>query len=58
MKGFSLFGVEELDWPAQSPDLNPIRHNLVAEWEQIPAARFQNVVENPLRIAEAVIAAF
>ena len=21
-----LFGVEELDWPAQSPDLNPIKH--------------------------------
>lgn len=23
---FSKFGVEELDWPAQSPDLNPIPH--------------------------------
>ncbi len=25
-KWFSQFGVEELDWPAQSPDLNPIQH--------------------------------
>ncbi len=23
---FSQFGVEELDWSAQSPDLNPIQH--------------------------------
>jgi len=22
----SEFGVEELDWPAQTPDLNPIEH--------------------------------
>lgn len=60
-KWFSQFGVEELDWPAQSPDLKPIHHlwdelragpyyptsvldltdTLVAEWEKIPAARFQ-----------------
>lgn len=25
-KLFSKFGVEELDWPAQSPDLNPVPH--------------------------------
>lgn len=25
-KWFSQFGVEELDWPAQSLDLNPTRH--------------------------------
>ncbi len=25
-KWFSWFGVEELDCPAQSPDLNPIQH--------------------------------
>ena len=25
-KWFVEIGVEELDWPAQSPDLNPIKH--------------------------------
>ena len=25
-KWFDKIGVEELDWPAQSPDLNPIKH--------------------------------
>ena len=25
-KWFVEIGVEELDWPAQSPDLNPIQH--------------------------------
>lgn len=48
------FDLEELDWPAESPDLNYTRHlwdelkdyrpritnALVAEWEEIPAARF------------------
>ncbi|KAK1790588.1 hypothetical protein P4O66_014464, partial [Electrophorus voltai] len=34
----SEFGVEELDWPAQSPDLNPIEH-LWDELEQRLRAR-------------------
>ena len=34
----SEFGVEELDWPAQSPDLNPIDH-LWDELEQSLQAR-------------------
>jgi hypothetical protein len=25
-KWFVEIGVEELDWPAQSPDLNPVKH--------------------------------
>jgi hypothetical protein len=25
-KWFVEIGVEELDWPAQSPDLNPLKH--------------------------------
>jgi hypothetical protein len=80
-KWFIKLGVEELDWPAQSPDLNPIEYlwdeldrrlwarpnrpssvpeltnTLVAEWKQVPAAMFQNLVENLPRRAEAIIAA-
>jgi hypothetical protein len=52
--------LEELDWPAQSPDLNPHGMNwnadcptsvpdltsaLVAEWKQTAAAMFQHLVE-------------
>lgn len=35
---FDEFGVEELDWPAQSPDLQPIKH-LWDELEQRLRAR-------------------
>ena len=37
-KGFVEICVEELDWPAQSPDLNPIKH-LWDEFEQRLRAR-------------------
>ena len=80
-KWFVEIGVEELDWPAQSPDLNPIEHlwdelerrlrarpnrstsvpdltnAVVAEWNQIPAAIFQHLMESLPRRVEAVIAA-
>ena len=80
-KWFVEISVEELDWPAQSPDLNPIEHlwdelehrlrarpnhptsvpdltnALVAEWNQVPAAMFQHLVESLPRRVQAVIAA-
>ena len=49
-KWFVEISVEELDWPAQSPDLNPrpncptsvpdLTNALLAEWKQVPAAMF------------------
>ena len=69
------------NWPAHSPDLNPIEHlwnelerrlqarpkrptsvpdltkALVAEWNQVPAAMFQHLVESLPRRVETVIAA-
>ncbi len=58
---------EELNWPAQNPDLTPTPNSQhqcptslnapVAEWEQSPTARFQNLVESFPRRVEAVIAA-
>lgn len=48
----SQFGVEELNWPAQSPELNTLKTlslNLTrAEWE-IPPSSYQNLVESPSR---------
>ena len=67
-KWFVEIGVEELDWLAQSPDLNPIEYlwpaqsptsvtdftnALVAEWKQVPAAMFQHLVESLPRKVEA-----
>ena len=48
-KWFVEIGVEELDWPTQSPDLNLTKplweelerwNALVAEWKQVPTAMF------------------
>lgn len=35
----SVFNVKELDWPARSPHLNSILHNLVDEWVKIHASK-------------------
>ena len=70
-KCFFEIGVEELDWPLQGADLNPIEHlwdnlpksvpdltnALVAEWKQVPAAMFQHLVESLPRRVETVITA-
>ena len=68
-KWFVEIGVEELDWPAQSPYqyLNPrsnrptsvpnLTNALVAEWKKVPTAMFQHLVESLPRRVEAVIAA-
>ena len=80
-KCFVKIGVDELDWPAQRPDLHPTEHlwdeleyrlrarpnhptsvpdltnALVAEWKQVPAAMYQQLMESLPRRLEAVIAA-
>ena len=47
-KWFVEIGVEELDWPAQSPDLNPIKHHS-DELERILRARRNRPTSVPVR---------
>lgn len=57
----SKFGVEEIDWPAQSTDLNPTKHQTInvfqEEWAKIPINKILHLVENLPRRVEAVIVA-
>ena len=43
-KWFVEIGVEELDWPAQSPDLNPIKHL----WDELELRLRANVYFFPV----------
>ena len=53
-KWFVEISVEELNWPAHSPDLT---NAVVAQWRQVPTAMLQHIVESLPRRLEAVIAA-
>lgn len=63
--------MKEVEWPAQSPDVNPIKDlqdemklqagpycPTSAKWERIPAARLQSLTEKLPRRAESVTAAY
>jgi len=45
----SEFGVEELDWPAQSPDLNPIEH----PWDELEQ-RLQARPSHPTSVSDLI----
>lgn len=44
-------------WPYHPPSLPDFTDTLVAEWDQIPVARLQNLVENHLSWMKTIIAA-